>query len=271
MYRLVKVAGYCAASIIAYVYSIFEQSERSAIILMYHSFENTEWKYGVRPKELGRQLAYLVKRKKVVPFADVVAFAKDTTARPHTHSHTPVAITVDDVYADTYTVLFPLLKKYNIHAALFLTTDLTPREKLSNLARPTWDQLREMHASGLVSVEVHGRTHVNWTEIEHDEEKLRDEILGARDDIERELGVRPRYAAYPAGRRSKKLEAYLKAHGFDGAVAITEGAVYAGDNPFTLKRVQVDRTMSFMLFKLRLMPATLVFAARLRKFVRRKK
>lgn len=267
-----KTIGYMCACAVAYLLQLARTPTPSHIILMYHSFDATGWKYGVRPKELERQIAYLVVRKRVVPFADAVAFVKGMVPHPNhplakggeadateaglTSPRPCVAITVDDVYEDTYTVLFPLLKKYNIPATLFLTTDLSPQEKLGNLPRPTWEQLKEMQDSGLVTVEVHGRTHINWPTLETDE-ALADEILGARNDIEMHLGYRPRFAAYPAGRRDARVADYLKRSGFEAAVAITEGAVHAGDDLFTLKRVQVDRNMNFTLFRLRLDAQTL--------------
>jgi len=222
---------------------------------MYHSFDSVGWKYGVSPHALECQLAYLASHSTVVPLAAVVSFAQ-TGSFLHTQTRPPLALTVDDIYEDTYTVLFPLLKKYHIPATLFLTTDLSPREKLGNLPRPTWEQLKEMQDSGLVTVEVHGRMHINWPTLETDE-ALAEEILGARDDIVKHLGYRPRFAAYPAGRRDARIAKYLQAQGFDGAVATTEGAVYPGDAPFALKRVQVDRSTTFTLFRLRLDAGTL--------------
>lgn len=296
---ILKTAGYGCAFAVAHLTQQVRATRSSAIILMYHSFDETGWKYGVPPKELEKQLAYLASHSTLVSFAEVVAFARDgVTPSPHpsphgrgsrsplpmgegaiplsfrervgvrgflTNSHTPIAITIDDVYEDTYTVLFPLLKKYHAPATLFLTTDLAPRDKLGKLPRPTWAQLKEMQDSGLVTVEVHGRTHVNWPTLETDE-ALAGEILGARDDIESHLGYRSRFAAYPAGRRDARIAKYLDAHGFEAAVATTEGVVRMGDAPFALKRVQVDRSMNFTLFRVRLDAGTLHFIHALKRW-----
>ena len=59
----------------------------------------------------------------------------------------PVMLTFDDGYDDNYTILFPLLKKYNIKATVFvITADIGGNHKL------TADQIREMSDSGLVSI-----------------------------------------------------------------------------------------------------------------------
>jgi len=224
------------------------KQKQSATVLMYHSFDDTHWKYGVKPKELNKQILYLIKHKTIVPLKNVVKFSGGES----NIEKDAVAITVDDGYEDTYFTLFPLAKKYNFPFTIFLTSDLNKHKKLGNLPRPSWDKLKEMHKSGLVSIEVHGRTHVNWVDIEKNENELAKEVLDCRNDIEKKIGTRPYFAAYPAGRRSVILETYLKTNNFKGAVAITEGAVYEGDNVFALRRVQVDKTMNMFLFKARL-------------------
>ena len=147
---------YCCA-VLAY----FVGYKKQPAILMYHSFDTQNWRHGVSPVELERQLLFLMKERKVVPLSDIVAFAQSKTEV----SADAIAITVDDGYEDTYTVLFQLAKKYNIPFTLFLTTDLALQAKLGNLPRPTWTQLEEMARSPLVSIQVHGHSHINFPEV----------------------------------------------------------------------------------------------------------
>jgi len=255
-----KTSFYIVCMVLARLRRIVHEDIPGAVILMYHSFDTVGWKYGVHPDELEWQLAHLVKHYSVVPLGDVVRFVCGERKLPRR----AVAITVDDVYEDTYTVLYPLLQKYGVHATLFLTTDLSPQGKLGDLQRPTWGQLREMHESGLVNIEVHGHTHKNWTTLPVGSAELSNEVLGSRSEIERHIGLQPRYAAYPAGRRSSELEQYLAEQGFSAAAAITEGPVVAGDDPYALRRIQVDRSMTRTIFKLRLSSEALRAARTLR-------
>ncbi len=261
MRNIFKTLFYFFGFIVGKVVFLFYKKNNCVVILMYHSFDNTNWKYGVKPRDLERQIKHIIKHRKIVPLQDVVSFVKGKSKL----ENNSVAITVDDGYEDTYSVLFPLARRYNFPFTVFLTSDLSIRKKLGELKRPTWNQLKEMVDSSLVSVEVHGRTHVNWTGIKDNKEKLYKEILGCRNDIKNNIGVSSKIAAYPAGRRSDRLECYLKNNHFEASVAITEGVVFKDDNLYALKRVQVDKTMNYPLFVLRLDCDTLKITSVIKK------
>ena len=64
----------------------------------------------------------------------------------------PVLITFDDGYRSNYDLLFPILKEENVKACISIIT-LMPDLPADNFC--TWDQLREMTASGLVEIGSH--------------------------------------------------------------------------------------------------------------------
>ncbi len=76
-----------------------------------------------------------------------------------------VVLTFDDGYLDFWLYVFPLLKKYEIKATAFVTTDFIDDESPRHLPEAfpygfvSWDELREMEASGLVDVQSHAVTH----------------------------------------------------------------------------------------------------------------
>ena len=218
-----------------------------ALVLMYHSVENSDWKYGVSPEDFERQIAYLKKQYDVVHLDEVVSYAKGEKkiSRP------TIAVTIDDGYEDTYAAAFPVLKKYNVPATVFLTTNLSVNKKFGNLPRPTAEQIREMHDSGLVRFEAHGRDHKNLREMDTESEAFVDEVLGSRDDIEQMTGRCARYIAYASGNRNERIQEKVESFGFEAGFGITEGIVRPEDNLFALRRVQIDRTMPFILFRLR--------------------
>lgn len=63
----------------------------------------------------------------------------------------------------------------------------------------TWDQIRALERAGM-TVESHTRYHHVLDNV--DDDTLRDELVGSRDDLERELGHPVHAIAYPVGRRT---------------------------------------------------------------------
>jgi peptidoglycan/xylan/chitin deacetylase (PgdA/CDA1 family) len=69
-------------------------------------------------------------------------------------------LTFDDGAYNLYAVVLPLLERFCMRALAFVAPgmhfDDPPREFATTLERPmTWNELREVHASGLVDVESH--------------------------------------------------------------------------------------------------------------------
>ncbi len=121
----------------------------------------------------------------------------------------PALLTFDDGHQDNYTVLFPLLKKHSVKAVIFLVTD-----KIGTPGYLTWDQAREMKASGLVSFGSHSATHRRLRSLP--EEEIRQELLSSRKKIEQELGETPQAFCYPfgAGAFDKRVRPLVLAAGY---------------------------------------------------------
>jgi len=66
-----------------------------------------------------------------------------------------LVITFDDGYEGVYKVAYPILKKYNIPATIFLIAN---RDQYFGPDAPpmlTWDEMREMEGSGLIDIQAH--------------------------------------------------------------------------------------------------------------------
>ena len=81
-----------------------------------------------------------------------------------------IALTFDDGWQNLYTVVFPLLKKYNLNATCFLIPNLIETNKnvrgvSPNLVVPdsdimcTWQEIAEMHESGFIDFQSHSMNH----------------------------------------------------------------------------------------------------------------
>lgn len=216
------------------------------VVLMYHATNRSDWKLAVSPGAFERQMSYLAQNGWVVSLADIVAYVKgekDLPARA-------VAVTFDDGYRDVLSEALPILERYRIPATVFVPSDLSVRTDPKGSARLTEEELRELAKSPLITIGSHAMTHRKFTELSKDE--MQTESKASAEALAQMTGTRPCFFAYPFGARSRSAERAVEAAGYEAAFGITEGTIHKGDNLFTLKRVQIDSTMSFFLFRLRL-------------------
>ncbi len=223
--------------------------EGDAAVLMYHAVDTSGWRLSIPPHEFARQMKHLKRHRIVVSLADVVAHAKGEKRLPERS----VAVTFDDGYADLVPTVLPVITRYRIPVTVFLTTDLTEQTNSKQIPRITWDDVRLLRASGWVTIESHGKTHPHLPALSVEE--VRAQLVDAKKDIERETSTTPSYFAYPYGDRSPEVEEEVKAAGYEAAFSITEGFVRKGSELLHLPRIQVDATMSPLLYRLRLTPA----------------
>lgn len=74
----------------------------------------------ITPEAFERQIAWIKRRYAILPLAELVVRLAGNGALPHQ----PLAITFDDGYENFYTHAFPILRKFQIPATVFIATDL---------------------------------------------------------------------------------------------------------------------------------------------------
>jgi peptidoglycan/xylan/chitin deacetylase (PgdA/CDA1 family) len=121
----------------------------------------------------------------------------------------------------------------------------------------TWDQVRALARAGM-DVESHGRHHRVLQTL--DGVALTDEVTGARLDLEAQLGRPVRAMAYPVGRRigaEPRIREALAAAGYQLGMSNHSGVnrwwppslrSFAPIDPFDIRRLATDRTMSDAMF-----------------------
>ena len=120
----------------------------------------------------------------------------------------------------------------------------------------TWDQVRALAGAGM-AVESHTRHHHVLDTL--DDATLRDELVGSREDLEREIGRPVRAIAYPVGRhlQQARIRAAVASAGYHVGFAncgglnplwpaSLRGAL--GVDPLDLRRISTDRAISDAMF-----------------------
>ncbi len=136
-------------------------STARASVLMYHTVDNSGVLFSVRPEDFEWQMSYLKKNNfQVISLPVLVGLLLEK--KPIFKK--TVVLTFDDGHENNYFEAFPILKKYNFPATIFLSTGFmddyyfseSQNMKFKMLA---WREIKEMHDSGLVDFEPHGVKH----------------------------------------------------------------------------------------------------------------
>ena len=207
---------------------IYASYKPDNIILMYHSIQpaplNDDIDLFVTPTDLENQFREIKES----------AFITDVGGNA-------VYITFDDGYEDNYTYAFPLMKKYNIKATIFIITDLIGEKGYLNE-----NQIKEMVSSGLVSFQCHTSSHANLTLL--DESTLYRELTESKRKLESITNQPVTAISYPYGKFNGKVIA-AAAQLFTVGVTTKGPNLFAGNNILTLPRYGISNSFDINHFK----------------------
>ena len=219
---------------------------KEASILMYHSVGDNREFFNVRPRDFAWQMEYLHRGKyKVVSLSELANYEKIPK--------NTVAITFDDGYEDNYLEAYPVLKKYNFPATIFLTTAWLEDKSYTNkrgikMPMLDWNQIKEMHDSGLIDFEPHTETHPRLTKIS---DKIKEsEILNSKHKIEQKLNKISHVFAYPFGDFNQDVIKIAK-NFFKVGLTVESGFISKSDQKLRLKRQSIDSLVNNFRFRLK--------------------
>jgi len=98
-------------------------------ILMYHRVSPVKDSWSLEPlspQEFERQITYFCRNYEIIPLEGLASCIRQRDTLPER----AVIITLDDGYKDNYLYAYPVLKKYHIPAAIFLTTGNISTDKI---------------------------------------------------------------------------------------------------------------------------------------------
>jgi len=212
----------------------FIQGKYVVPIAMYHSV-NPE----ASPKNLlavstatfERQMQFLKNNHyNVLPLESVATLVKERKKIPPG----TIAITFDDGYKDNYIYAFPILKKYNLPATLFIITG-----EVGRADRLSWDEIKIMRDSGIITFGSHALGPEPLINIKSEQE-IKKQIFHSKKILEEELGSKVNAFSYPEGRFNNKIKQLVMDAGYKLAVATNPGKKFSSNDIFALKRLRIS-------------------------------
>jgi peptidoglycan/xylan/chitin deacetylase (PgdA/CDA1 family) len=221
--------------------------QNETVILMYHSIDSIDDFHAVHPEQFRHQIEYLRKNYAIVSLNEIVEFVKYGRNLPRK----TVAITFDDGLDDFYSNVYPYFREAKFPATIFVTTGYVGKKfpfGETHQKMLTWKKIEEMSENN-IEIGAHTVTHPDLQHISLAQAKH--EILKSKLDIESHINRNVNYFSYPFGSYKTEIVNAVKSSGFKAAVG-EGGTIQRTSGIFILNRVQVDSSVSFMFFKVRL-------------------
>ena len=260
-------------------------SDNGAVVLMYHHIvpddevdqaANSGNNAVISVSQFTDEMAYLAwKGYNTLLMSEVSAMLENSLPFPEK----TVVITFDDGYASNYTLAYPVLREYelkaNIAAVMISTVDASESwgDLQQNIPHLTYDQMREMQASGLIefgshSYDGHGLVNIDargkqdkffvarqylkeigrFETVDEFRERIAHDLRISKYLLEQALGQPVAYFAYPYGVSGSDVRDVLQQYGFGVAVTTVKGTIDAESSALQLNRRNVDQGISLAEF-----------------------
>lgn len=210
-------------------------------VLMYHKVGDDKDNDAVIREDLFREQMKFLKDNGYNPLTmeQLYEYVVNGAAVPEK----PVVLTFDDGYADTYSIVYPIMKEYGFPATVFIN----PGDIGTRL---TWDQVREMHKNG-ITISNHGFQHIEMGQLS--EVKQIENITKAQEALAKEVGIKDNpWFCYPYGDKNEFTDSASKKAGIKMGMAMKSGWAHTGDNPYNILRVWVGNAVDIKHFEERI-------------------
>ena len=147
-----------------------------------------------------------------------------------------ILITFDDGYRDVYTKASPVLVHFGMRATAYV---ITGRISGSDSSFLTWRQLRLLEERG-VEIGSHTVSHYPLTTLSS--ERAYTQLLSSRQVLQRRLGHRVPWLAYPLGDYDSRIVSLARRAGYRLAVTTEYGTTQSARRPLALRRLRINDT-----------------------------
>lgn len=217
---------------------IYKKINASLPIFMYHFIlddygDNLDVENFVKPSTLEEQLKYIVDNGYQTVFVNEIEDLSNYTK--------PVALTFDDCFVYFYNNAFPLLKKYNQKASIYIICNYVNGPNYL-----TTQQIQEMVDSGLVSVQTHTLSHRELTSLSLEE--IQKELVESKKYLEETYNIQVDTVCYPIGKYNANVINIAKEN-YKYGLAMTGGVYYSDIHKlYEIPRIYANRSMTIQQF-----------------------
>ena len=177
----------------------------------------------------------------------------------------PVLITFDDGYESFYDLAYPALASRKMVSTVFVVASeiggynrWDAERGAKTLRLLSAGQIKELIAAGM-EIGVHGWAHRDLTTCS--ETEAREEILRAKEEIEKGLGIRPQVFCYCYGKYTTQHFPLLREADYKGATAGSTIYRHVTTERFAMRRLNLGYTDTGLRLRLKLSPLYLRYYA----------
>lgn len=212
-------------------------------VLMYHSISNKKGNEIQLSKDLFEAQLKFLKDNNYTTLSldelyDFIIFNKPIPKKS-------VMITFDDGYVDNYSNAYPLLKKYNFRASIFVITDNV--DKYAHTINSS--QIKEMSING-IDIMSHTEKHEDLSTLTYNRQLYT--LTISKQFLEKVTNKKSDYIAYPYGRWNKDTLKAVKDSGYNMAFSTSGTWTDKSDGIYKLDRVYISSNFDLREFERRL-------------------
>ncbi len=241
-----------------------EGDGESVVVLMYHHFDENEANTSsvtMTPERFKEQLLALKEAGYTsIRERDLYDYYYNGGTLPEK----PVVIRIDDGYRSNYEYAYPILKELEWFATIYVVTDFRGETPGKN-PHFTWDEAREMVASGWIDIQSHTANAHHYVQGKRKEgpflttkqwdgkneesdadyrARIRDDLLRAKETIEREIGNDVYALTFPYGAFNDVVIDVAREVGYELMYTVRKGVNDEETSPFKLNRINADGAFS---------------------------
>lgn len=215
------------------------------VVLFYHRVADehpNDW--SITRSDFQRQMLWLQEHVDLITLKEM-----QLRMRNGPNARAAVSITFDDGYAENCQFALPWLLEQGIPVTYFVTTrnvatgEPFPHDvaRACPLSPNSVQEIKDLAAAG-IEIGAHSRTHLDLGAI-HDVDRLYDEVVASREELQEWIGRPVRYFAFPFGQHvnlNPLVFELARAAGFEAVCSAYGGYNLPGDSPFHIQRIHGD-------------------------------